>query len=327
MLLATIVTFHLDSDAQVPSRSLIHTSQSDPFGHDTIDHAQVIQRDLNAAQRAGGGTVRVPPGTYWVAAGNSGAAISVPAGVYLDLTGVTLRLIENELQSYQVVQFTGQGAASGIEGGTIIGDRDLHKGKAGEWGMCISVRGATDVTIKGTKVFNCWGDGIYVGTALGGNPSPARRITIDGVEAGYNRRNNISIVAADGFRIINTRVEAASGHLPQAGIDLEPNAGNVVTNGVITDVVAIANANYGLVMGGKRGTISNIRVERVLAAENGNVGFWFQSTSQVHAKSLKSMRNVREGFVIVRSTEIVIEGYHGEGNGRPDRMTEATHKP
>jgi hypothetical protein len=80
-------------------------------------------------------------------------------------------------------------------------------------------------------------------------------------------------------------------------------------------------------MGGKRGTISNIRVERVSAAENGNAGFWFQSANQVHAKSLTSIRNVREGFVVVRSTEIVIEDYHGEGNGRPDRVTEATLKP
>jgi hypothetical protein len=293
------------------------TFQASQFGQLTAmkaDHAPIIRQAIQAAEKAGGGVVTLPPGSYWVAVDQSGTALEIPAGVTLDLTGAELRLIENDRRGYQVVLFTGRGKPSAIVGGQIVGDRDRHLGKDGEWGMCISVRGAVDVTIRGTKVFDCWGDGIYVGVAPGADASPARRITIEGVEAGHNRRNNISIVAAVGFRIANAHLHNARGTPPEAGIDLEPNAKDVVEDGEILDVLTEHNASYGFAIDGNVGTVRQITLDRVRSQENGRSGFLLRAASGLRIGAIASARNKGHGLSIVGTSDVGIDSFHAQDN-------------
>lgn len=277
-----------------------------PLTSDKVDQAPVLRQAIAAAQRAGGGTVTVPPGTYWVAIDATGKALEIPAGVTLDLTGAELRLIENDARGYQVVLFTGQGQPSAIVGGTIVGDRARHLGQDGEWGMCISVRGASDVAIRGTRVFECWGDGIYVGTAAGDRGVPSRRVTIEGVEAARNRRNNISIVAASGFRIANVHLHGAHGTAPQAGIDLEPNGKDVVEDGEIVDMVSERNAGYGFVIDGHVGPVRRIAIDRVRSQDNGRSGFLLRAARELRVGDVQSARNEGHALSIVLSDEVAI---------------------
>lgn len=303
----------------VPAQVRPTIFQADSFGPITsakADHAPTIQRALDEARRSGGGIVRLPAREIWVGVNASGTALNVPAGVELDLNGATLRLIENDLPAYQVVLFTGSGPAA-VRGGTIIGDRNQHRGTTGEWGMCVSVRGASDVTIEAVKALDCWGDGIYVGGPLSGNAvAPSRRIEIKRVEAANNRRNNISIVAADGFLIADSRVHGAKGTLPEAGVDLEPNQGGQVVNGTIHNLTAERNGRYGLVLGGKRGTIRGVRIDGVQASENGGAGVWFQSATDVRATNVVSTRNAKEGLGLMRATGVMVQSYRGLDNGQ-----------
>lgn len=291
-------------------------SQYGTLTGDKVDQVPVLRRAIEAASNAGGGVVTVPPGSYWVAIDGKGAALEIPAGVTLDLTGVELRLIENGERGYQVVLFTGQGQPSAIVGGTIVGDRERHLGTEGEWGMCISVRGASDVTIRGTKVFDCWGDGIYVGTALANRAVPSQRITIEGVEAARNRRNNISIVAAVGFRIANVHLHHANGTLPQAGIDLEPNGNDRVEDGEIVDVLTEHNAGYGFVIDGHVGTVRRIAIDRARSQDNGQSGFLLRAAGDLKVGSVRSSRNKGNGLSLVLAEGVAVGHLHAEDNAR-----------
>jgi hypothetical protein len=117
--------------------------------------------------------------------GPSGTALEIPAGVTLDLTRAELRLIENDRRGYQAVLFTGRGKPSALVGrhGWRVGNVHQRAGR----------RRCGHPGHQGLRLL---GDGTHVGAAAGGDPSPARWITIEDVEAGHNRRNNISVVAA-----------------------------------------------------------------------------------------------------------------------------------
>lgn len=88
---------------------------------------------MQAAKAAGGGVVRLPKGEIWVALDASGNAITVPSGVFLDMRGTILRLIENDRGGYNILLFKDRDAPSGVIGGAVIGDRDYHLGKDCEW--------------------------------------------------------------------------------------------------------------------------------------------------------------------------------------------------
>lgn len=279
------------------------------FADTRVDAAPQLRQELRAAQP--GTTVRLAAGEYWVAVDVTGVALEIPAGVTLDARGTTIRLIENDLRGYYVIAMPGND--SHLIGGTIVGDRDRHLGKLGEWGMCVGVRGASNVTIRGTKVQNCWGDGIYVGTA-GDSNRPSRDVKIQDVEATNNRRNNISIVSAIGFQLSNIRASRANGHPPQAGIDLEPNGGDRVIDGVLSDIVVANNEGRGLVFAGSEGEIRNIRMDRIRATGNAGAGFWLKAATGVRGTTLVATGNGWHGMMLTRVQDFNLSDYSGVRN-------------
>jgi hypothetical protein len=90
--------------------------------------------------------------------------------------------------------------------------------------------GCTDVAIHGLTSNSCGGDGFYIGGGVG---TPATRVYLHDIEAGDNRRNNMSIVNAKNFYISNPYLTNANGTSPQTGIDIEPNVSTDVLSGVI----------------------------------------------------------------------------------------------
>jgi hypothetical protein len=50
-----------------------------------VDQTTTVRQRIAAAATAGGGTVKLPAGVVSVSADDSGTAIQVPAGVFLDL--------------------------------------------------------------------------------------------------------------------------------------------------------------------------------------------------------------------------------------------------
>lgn len=102
----------------------------------------------------------------------------------------------------------------------ITGDRYIHQGTGGEWGMGISIKSSSNISIINGDIIQCWGDGIYLGSTGGKTNS---NILIDYGRIDENRRNGISVITANGLLISNIIVSNTYGTNPQAGIDFEPN--------------------------------------------------------------------------------------------------------
>ncbi|WP_143061438.1 right-handed parallel beta-helix repeat-containing protein [Myroides marinus] len=102
----------------------------------------------------------------------------------------------------------------------IVGDRDSHLNKIGEWGMGINILNSDYINIFNAIISKCWGDGIYIGNKINGFSS---NININGGLIDNNRRNGISIVSGEVVVIKDITVSNTNGTLPMSGIDLEPN--------------------------------------------------------------------------------------------------------
>ncbi len=156
-----------------------------------------------------------------------------------------LKLKRNSLRNYDIVRITGTNVS--ISGnGSVIGDLSTHIDKGGEWGMGIYLKGATNVSVSGISVKNCWGDCIYIG----GN---SQNITVENCLLAYGRRQGVSITLGSNIKLRDLRISNVGGTNPEYGIDIEPNADGIVEDVFISNVY-IENCKGGiLVYGGAKG--------------------------------------------------------------------------
>jgi len=142
----------------------------------------------------------------------------------LFMPGSELRLKASSSNKYSILDISNASNVS-IINPVLKGDREKHIGTDGEWGMGINISSSTNVNIDGPKVYNCWGDGIYINQPKGHKPS--KNINITNALLVKNRRNGISVISVNGLNLVNTEVrglkEDEGGTRPMAGIDFEPN--------------------------------------------------------------------------------------------------------
>lgn len=82
---------------------------------------------------------------------------------------------------------------------------------------------STDVIIHRPKVYDCWGDGIYVGVEYWGEfDKQLEDVTVYRPYVSRARRNGISVTSGRGVHLVRPVVEDVVGTAPQAGIDFEP---------------------------------------------------------------------------------------------------------
>lgn len=141
-----------------------------------------------------------------------------------------------------------------IDGGVFIGDLKTHMGTKGEWGHGIKVEGSSNVTLKNLQTRECWGDGIdlveseYV-SKLKVGVGNCNRVAIDNVKSLCNRRQGLSIEAAENAVVKNSEF-AYTGKIkqtaPSAGIDIEAWCKNENKIYNIEIQNCICHDNYGL---------------------------------------------------------------------------------
>lgn len=175
---------------------------------------------------------------------NQETGIYVRSNTTLVLNG-TIRLKPNAFTNYQVVEATGNNIV--IKGaGSIIGDKDTHTGKIGEWGMGLDVARGNNVSISGLTIKDCWGDCIYVG-------NKSQNVTIDSCILVNGRRQGISVTSADDVHISGCLIKDIAGTNPEYAIDLEPNQNGKVTNVKVVNCRAINCKGGFLCWGGAKG--------------------------------------------------------------------------
>lgn len=226
------------------------------------------------------GEVKIPGGTYLI---NPDVGISLHSGTHLILSNNTTLLATTSSQrGYVILKAEGVRNAS-VTGGAIVGERNTHIGHEGQWGMGISILGSTDITISDIRISNCWGDGIYIGSAVrSGTRIQSENVIIKNVVSDSNRRQGLSVTGGKNIQIIGSTFSRTNGHSPQSGIDLEPNRGDVADNIVIKNSYATNNAGFGIVSSRRS---SNVKIINCIVTGNNKNGVVLYGASKVEVKN------------------------------------------
>lgn len=217
------------------------------------DSTDAIQDIINGARI--GETVYVPKGTFNIDATKS---LNLRTGIGLVVSvGATLQAIPNNHSFSSVVTIANAHDVSLTINGSIVGDRNTHLVRSGEWGMGVSVLGSHNVSIYGSgKVTQCWGDGIYV--------QDAKNVIVSGLTCDGNRRQGMSVISVDGLKVLKCIFSNTKGTDPQSGLDMEPDdATQFIRNVEIAYCQFIDNAGAGILFGfGRvpRGNLQNVNV-------------------------------------------------------------------
>lgn len=243
-----------DRCAVKPTSSLlVNVKDKGAKGDGETNDTRAIQKAIDEVGGTGG-TVYVPKGTYMVRATGK-KPLRLRSKMTLRLAkGARLKVIPNGSQRYNTLKISKVSDVNVI-GGMLYGDRKQHTGKKGEWGMGIRIGPETKrVTIVGVTAMNMWGDGFYVNGAVD--------TAFCSVTAINNRRQGLSIIAANRLLVTKSVFRHTSGTDPSTGIDLEPNKPHqTITNVRIEHSKFIENEGGGIMITGKKARIANVEIE------------------------------------------------------------------
>lgn len=133
-----------------------------------------------------------------------------------------------------------------IEGpGRITGERDIHLGSGGEWGMGVACFAASGWAISGAEISDCWGDGIYLGYSQAKGDF-CENYRIDTVHIHDCRRCGIGHVAGRGGEIVAAQIHKIGGTGPAAGIDFEADYAPYWNRNVVVSGARIYDCEIGI---------------------------------------------------------------------------------
>ncbi|MFC5436378.1 right-handed parallel beta-helix repeat-containing protein [Rhodanobacter umsongensis] len=245
------------------------------LGDGRHDDTAAIQAAIDALP-ASGGTVSIPDGNYMVDALRS---INLRSNTRLQMTpAATLRAIANDsTHSYVIKVWRADNVQ--IIGGRVVGERDGHLGTTGEWGFGISIQASNNVSVIGTHISDCWGDGIWIG-GLGKHASVvvSTGVTLDHVVSTNNRRQALSIGPVRGVRVIHSTFSNTHGTKPQDGIDIEPQGQGPASDIVFSDCTITGNLGSGLELSKN---VSGVVLKHCRVQGNSGYGVLARDTSQL----------------------------------------------
>lgn len=177
-----------------------------------------------------------------------------------------------------------------ISGGTIIGDNATHA-TATESAHGIYLLQSSHIIIENVKSTNWQGDGIYVGAGS----FACVDVTIIRNRCANNSRQGISMTFVDGFVIDDNELTGSgsvNGVSPKAGLDLEPNAGDTVKNGTVSNNWIHDNVDGGMLCNSGPGVVSQVVIESNRFIDNGAVWGGLFVTTSPH---ITASKNISEG--------------------------------
>lgn len=261
-----------DSDATVfapkPATSLVvDVRDYGAKGNGSTDDTAAIQNAVDAVAKKGGGTVFIPDGDYLI---DTTDRIWMRDNVTVKMADdAVLEAIPSDKGTHYVF-FVRDVDNVHISGGTIIGDRYEHFGNGGNWGVGVGILGSKNVTVENVNIQDFRGDGIYVGA----NKGKSEDVTLYNITADNNTRQGITIVDGDGIQVINSTFKNTNGANPAAGIDIEPNDNERVSNVSILGSKFLDNEGAGLVISERASGVNN-EINNILVDGNEIIGNGF----------------------------------------------------
>lgn len=258
LLAASMAQFadHATANPSAPILRMIDVKAYGAKGDGVTDDTWAINSAINHGsikRRA----IHIPRGIYMINAvsqerpyrNDNGGIVIEGRNIKLILDdNAELRAIPNDSVGYAIINVK-NGQDVTIVGGSITGDREVHLGNRGEFGYGIQIRNSKRVTIKNITISNCWGDGIFLGRMNAGTIN--EDIAIERVLIKNNRRQGISILSAVGLSITDSIIENTHGTAPGAGIDIEPNIIDRLSDVLISNNVIRYNEGFGITIGGR----------------------------------------------------------------------------
>jgi parallel beta-helix repeat protein len=240
------------------SPTVVDVKAQGALGNGVANDTAAIQKAVDLVAGSGG-TVLVPAGTYRI---DALIGIQLKSQMTFRLApGAILQAIPNNQGNYQVVEIRNASNVN-VVGGTFEGERGAHSGTTGEWGHGLTINSSKNVVVEDVLAKECWGDGFYVGGSGTSNVSFCK------VVADHNRRQGMSITFADGIVVRDSTFKNTTGTEPEAGIDIEPNLGEIVTNVLITTSKFEGNAGGGLQIGPAIADMATTFVTKTTVVDN-----------------------------------------------------------
>lgn len=213
-------------------------------GNGVTDDTDAFQKAINSLA-TGGGVVLVPAGRYLI---DPLRSVRMRSRVDLRMaSGATLIAKPNAAPRAYVLLAQNVSDVT-ISGGAIVGERDAHLGRTGEWGHGVMIRGSSRVTVRNMTISRCWGDGISIGglARTGQAGVPSRDILIDHVRCRGNRRQGLTIGRSRRVRVVDSEFSDTHGTKPEYGIDIEPDAPGTADDITIERCVLRGNRGGGI---------------------------------------------------------------------------------
>jgi parallel beta-helix repeat protein len=282
---ATQVSTTSAVSSRTRGKAVVNVRDKGARGDGRTDDTSALQAAIDALP-ATGGTVHVPGGTYMVDAVRS---LQLRSRMHLELAADArlVAIANGEKKSFVVLAMKVEDVE--VSGGRIIGERVGHSGGEGEWGHGIQIRGSSRVTLRDLHADDCWGDGIYVGSADHDAVS-SEDVVIARVVCHGNRRQGLSICGARNVRVLDSEFSGTAGTNPQYGIDIEPN---------------------------RQGTVSDVRIENCVVRQNKGGGIQvFKRVSAVTIVGCTIEGNGGAGIFVAGARDGVIARNRIRDNGR-----------
>jgi parallel beta-helix repeat protein len=218
-------------------------------GDGITDDTAAIQRAVNAVAGTGG-TVKIPAGTYLVnpvVNAHAGVRFGSNTTMVLD-QGAVLQAMSTSTSDYKILCISGVQNVF-IKGGSIVGNRGNNTiTDTNESGTGITISNSQHVVIENVTVQDCWCDGVYVS-------DNSLDVTLYNLMVDNNRRCGSAIVYISGMVVRSCTFKGTTGMLENgawangAGVDVEPNRGELVQNIQFLGNTFTQNATIGLAFG------------------------------------------------------------------------------
>ncbi len=149
------------------------------------------------------------------------------------LKGSEIRLKPTNDNSYRIFNIANANNVT-LNNPVIVGDRIQHLAHGGRAGVGLGVYSSTNVVVNNPRVFNCWGDGIYLGRASARTHN--KNIQIFNPYVSGSGRNGMSVITVDSLKVDN----GYFAHSGLTGLDIEGNYGdeeirNITLKNITTD--------------------------------------------------------------------------------------------
>ena len=280
-------------------------------GDGKTDDTAAIQAAIDALPAAGG-TVSVPAGNYMI---DATRALRLRSNMRLQMAAdAQLTALPNARKRYHVIKVWRADDVQ-IVGGRIVGERGQHQGSEGEWGYGINIQASHRVTVSGTHLSDCWGDGMWIG-ALGEGASAevSTDVTVENVVSTNNRRQGVSIGPAQRVRILNCTFSNTHGTPPQSGIDLEPMAQGQLRDVLIQGCTFTGNKGCGVEI---HHSVSGVVVRQCTIRDNAGYGVLAINTSNLRIEDNIIADNGLVGVALAkRTSDVTMTGNTLSSNGK-----------